>query len=79
MNEKKSNIKSHVNPGRPLAIWIESELEYRKGDFPLKGKELKEIIVNIKVFELAINDQDKYINWVKDNPRIAKNLDKLIE
>lgn len=47
-------------------------------DFPLSGKDVKEIIKNLWVFPLAINDQEKYTQWVEFNPKLAADLDSLI-
>ena len=48
-------------------------------DFPLTGKELKQVIESLRVFILAVNEPEKYNGWVASNKIIAGNLDKLLQ
>jgi hypothetical protein len=48
-------------------------------DFPLSGKELKKVLVNIHVFPLAVNEPKKYAIWVETNAIISEYITKLID
>jgi len=48
-------------------------------DFPLTGKEVKEVMECFWIIPMAVNEPEEYEIWVKHNPIIAMNISKIIK